>query len=218
MFNVVLINVYKINSISRNDHFKVSSSHYSRLAHTTSVLNDKDFSTLFDIIGFKFLLNHPQKCNTEKLFMIIFVHSAIQNFEKRDTIRKSWGNVKIWKENIQIELIFLVGLSNNTNVTLQVEKENNLYNDIVQGNFFDSYRNITYKHVMGLKWVSYFCNNAKFVFKTDDDIFVDLFQLIYYLKGTIGESPQNLMACYLNKRSTVFRSYRNKWRVSHKVN
>ncbi len=38
----------------------------------------------------------------------------------------------------------------------------------------DTYHNLTLKTVMGLKWASIFCPQAKFVLKTDDDIYVNL--------------------------------------------
>lgn len=71
---------------------------------------------------------------------------------------------------------------------------------------------------MGLKWVTHHCSNAQYIFKADDDFFVDLYQLVYFLKGTAGERPRGYMACNdLNHKSLALRSYRNKWRVSFKV-
>ena len=46
--------------------------------------------------------------------------------------------------------------------------------DIVQGDFLDSYRNLSYKNVMGVLWAAEFCAQAEFVVKADDDMFVDL--------------------------------------------
>ena len=40
--------------------------------------------------------------------------------------------------------------------------------------FQDSYHNLTLKTVMGLKWMSIFCPHAKFILKTDDDIYVNV--------------------------------------------
>ena len=57
----------------------------------------------------------------------------------------------------------------------QIEHENQLYGDLVQGDFLDTYRNLTYKTVLGHMWVSNFCNQAEFVVKTDDEIYVDLY-------------------------------------------
>ena len=40
--------------------------------------------------------------------------------------------------------------------------------------FQDIYYNLTLKTVMGLKWTSIYCNQAKYIMKTDDDIFVNV--------------------------------------------
>ena len=45
----------------------------------------------------------------------------------------------------------------------------------MQGNFLDTYYNLTYKSVMGHLWVSEFCRQAELVVKADDDIYVDLY-------------------------------------------
>ena len=46
----------------------------------------------------------------------------------------------------------------------------------------EHYRNLTYKHIMGLKWLSTFCSNARTVVKVDDDTFVNVFQLSTFLR------------------------------------
>ena len=56
-------------------------------------------------------------------------------------------------------------------------KENIQYADIVQGNFVDSYHNLSYKATMGNLWVSEFCEQAEFVVKADDDVFIDIFEV-----------------------------------------
>ncbi|XP_054168232.1 beta-1,3-galactosyltransferase 1-like [Oppia nitens] len=209
--------------------------HIQRINLTTnpydiSSLMKDDFKTLIDIKDFKFLMNtnrcsleFPELNNNGKLgsddeiFLVIFVHSAPNHFDKREVIRKTWGNEANLK-TIRMRLVFLVGMVTDNSVQKNLIKEYEQYSDIVQGNFIDSYRNLTYKHVMGLKWVVYLCRNAKYVFKTDDDIFVDIFQLIYYLKGTFGNSypPKNLINCYVINNPYPKRSQRSKWRVTFK--
>jgi beta-1,3-galactosyltransferase 1 len=58
----------------------------------------------------------------------------------------------------------------------QIEEENKKFKDIVQGQFIDSYRNLTNKGVMGYKWISEHCMNAEIVLKVDDDAFVNFFK------------------------------------------
>ena len=62
-------------------------------------------------------------------------------------------------------------------VQRSLENESRRYCDLVQGDFVDSYHNLSYKGIMGNLWVAEFCAQADFVVKTDDDMFVDLYQV-----------------------------------------
>lgn len=48
----------------------------------------------------------------------------------------------------------MLGAVNNESLQNAINEESERYHDLVQGNFVDSYRNLTYKHVMGLKWIT----------------------------------------------------------------
>ncbi|XP_054718029.1 beta-1,3-galactosyltransferase 5-like [Uloborus diversus] len=174
-----------------------------------------DMEWLIDLPDFHFLINN-KRCDGEKdVFLMVFVHSAPTNFRKRQVIRETWGS----ESNLihdPMRVVFLLGTVADSEVQHRIQEENEIYHDIVQGTFEDSYRNLTYKHVMGLKWVTYFCRQARFVFKSDDDIFVDIFQLTSFLKDTFGQTGgvANLIMCYLVHSPHVKRSQRSKWRVS----
>ena len=58
-----------------------------------------------------------------------------------------------------------------------IKQESTQHQDIVQGGFLDTYHNLSYKAILGNLWVSEFCNQAEFVVKTDDDMFVDLYEV-----------------------------------------
>ena len=47
---------------------------------------------------------------------------------------------------------------------------------------------MTYKHLMGLKWVTQFCSQSKFVLKVDDDTFVNTMRLIHFLENHVDEA------------------------------
>ena len=53
-------------------------------------------------------------------------------------------------------------------------QESSKYHDVVAADFVDSYRNLTLKMMVGLKWVSRFCPHSRFVLKCDLDTFVNL--------------------------------------------
>ena len=72
-----------------------------------------------------------------------------------------------------------------------IRNESLVHGDIVQGNFLDSYKNLTYKTVMGHMWVSRFCRQAEFVMKADDDIYLDLYGL-YTVAGRYRKDQVNI--------------------------
>lgn len=85
------------------------------------------------------------------------------------------------------------------------------------GNFLEAYRNLTYKHVMGLKWASsQTCyRNTKFIIKMDDDIVVDFYYLSHYLRTIRIVAPeQTYLAGYVLSGVTPIRLRQNKWYVS----
>ena len=52
------------------------------------------------------------------------------------------------------------GATKNQSLQESIARENDDYHDIVQGDFLDSYRNLSYKNIMGKLWVSQFCKQV----------------------------------------------------------
>ena len=82
--------------------------------------------------------------------------------------------------------------------------------DIVQGDFIDSYHNLTYKNVMGLLWVTEYCSGVGLIVKTDDDMWLDL----HAIATTSIALPRDgeMLACTVLTNMPVERS--GKWAVS----
>ena len=77
-----------------------------------------------------------------------------------------------------------------------VRLESSLHNDIIQGNFDDVSRNLTYKHVMGYKWVIEECEHQPtFVLKADDNVFVEMYHLLNFLTAVYGQDPDPSIVC-----------------------
>lgn len=91
-----------------------------------------------------------------------------------------------------------------------------MYNDIVQEDFIDAYKNLTYKGVAALKWITHYCLNSKYVLKADDDMFVNMFTLLRHLSSyyRFGTHRNDLILCLVWGRMIVMRS--GKWAVSEK--
>ena len=70
----------------------------------------------------------------------------------------------------------------------KIYKESEKYEDIIQGDFNDTYHNLSYKAVMGNVWVSEFCEQAEFVVKADDDQFIDLYEVYFLTRAYLNSS------------------------------
>ena len=69
------------------------------------------------------------------------------------------------------------GVTTDAALQRRVEEESSQHGDLVQGDFLDTYHNLSYKATMGNLWVAEFCSQAQFVVKTDDDMYVDLYEV-----------------------------------------
>lgn len=195
------------------------------LSEQVVVINDSSFdhpwrmSNLVDRNDFHFVLLE-KRCvddDNNNVFLAVFIHSAPAHFERRRAIRQTWAREASASNEI-LKVVFLLGLTTSPDLQAAIEEENRIYGgDVVQGNFVDSYRNLTYKHVMGLKWVAHFCRGARYVLKADDDVFLDIVQTVAYLKREFGSTPPtNLLLCFVYPAAVVKRSHRSKWYVSTK--
>ena len=81
---------------------------------------------------------HPSQCE-KNLPLVALIHSSPENFGLRNIIRQSWGE--------SVKRIFVLGEQQKLDEKLIQEGEK--YQDILQVNFNDDYRNMTYKHLIG---------------------------------------------------------------------
>jgi hypothetical protein len=124
----------------------------------------------------------------KKLLFISFVVIAPEYFEKRDLIRRTWGNNSLAPEDFK--LIFSLGFSINSTVNNLIADEFKKHNDILQIKFNDSYNNLTTKIMKSFKWINYYCKNAQYVLRINDDVMANTFSLINYFKNIAYKKNQ----------------------------
>ena len=162
---------------------------------------------------FQYTLLTKTVCKDKDIFLIAYIHTAPAHYKRRMVIRETWGNPKFYPD-VVIRVVFVMGKTfDKPEVQSSLEYESEQYGDIVQENFLDSYKNLTYKGIGALKWVSTYCPHAKFVLKADDDIFVNAFTLLRHLQSLdeTGIDNKNLILCLVWNRMIVMRS--GKWKV-----
>ena len=180
---------------------------------------EKTDGLLLNVHQLDYRLNSPRVCydSTVQPFFLALIHSKANHFRQRQVIRQTWTS-----QRDLIRHVFLVGLADQTgfegtmNVQNLLEAEHAKYNDLVQGDFVDHYRNLTLKNVMGLKWVGQYCPSVRFVLKSDDDAFVDVAQLRKFIERTWpGGPPAETLICNVHEDAIVQRS--GKWAVSREA-
>lgn len=142
-------------------------------------------SRYYDPHFFKYVIRGDNICRTrnsnDNIYIIAIVGSAPHEFAARQVLRNTWGSYHRTNRSM-FRLAFLLGVGTDPHVQKKVIEENIYFQDIIQEDFQDTYLNLTVKSVAMLKWVSQYCNNAKYLVKSDTDTFLNVPNLILKLQ------------------------------------
>ncbi|KAM9316576.1 UDP-GlcNAc:betaGal beta-1,3-N-acetylglucosaminyltransferase 7 [Gastrophryne carolinensis] len=161
---------------------------------------------------FPMIINNPQKCS-EDIDLLIVVKSIITQHERREVIRKTWGKEKEINGK-KIRTLFLLGTAmkeeERANYQKLLDFENQIYGDILQWDFLDSFFNLTLKEVHFLKWMTIYCHRVSYILKGDDDVFVSPTNILEFLDG--NKTP-DLFVGHLLAKSRPIRRKENKYYI-----
>ncbi|XP_064104028.1 beta-1,3-galactosyltransferase 5-like [Macrobrachium nipponense] len=82
-----------------------------------------------------------------------------------------------------MKTVFLLGTADSNEAQASITRESEIFHDIIQMNFRDTYEHLTLKTLSLLHWVKTFCPSARWVLKSDVDIFVNAFDLSRFLES-----------------------------------
>ncbi|CAL7933859.1 unnamed protein product [Xylocopa violacea] len=147
--------------------------------------------------------------NCDPNLVVWIVTSSASNYLYRTTLRHAYPSELL--KNMNITRIFLLGRPKEKGAWNNISNESKEHNDLLQGDFLDSYQNLTLKHLMGLRWASSKCN-ATFLIKSDDDIVIDIFEIL----KLVGEKKieENALSGYVLTKMKPVRILNNKWFVT----
>jgi hypothetical protein len=228
----VLFSIYFIflNKIHKNDIFssikflknKTNSNNLVNLKTSRSVTEKKKPSLINLELKYylDFILCPTNLCQIEQNKKIIFVYVfvSIKNFSKRNLIRKTWANKLLFS---LLRVAFIIGKSNDKNLQKEINNEQLIYNDLIQGNFIDAYRNLSFKSLIAWKWINKYCSNSKFIIKIDDDVVLNSYTLnkfmhnekyLFYKFDT--SNLKNSFICHYWKNAAVIRDPKSKYYVT----
>ena len=163
---------------------------------------------------FKVTYNASCVCR-EPPFLIVIIPSLPSSRDRRDAIRDTWGsvaNTSKWLNetlNEKVKIVFLLGRTESDRTRRALEEEYTRYGDFLQEDFLESYRNLSLKTVMGLKWVVNYCNRARYVMKCDDDMIAHIPMILRLLTK---KKYRSSIIGHINKGAMAQRQ--GLWRVS----
>lgn len=150
------------------------------------------------------------------LSLLVMVITSPINLDARQSIRRTWGGLAVERG---AKLLFVIGrpaIDGPVNVgqTLSqlIAQEDEAYNDILQGNFVDSYDNLTLKSISILNWVAEHCRQVKYVFKVDDDMFINMQMLVDFAETS---NYRNVLIGKIAKKWAPHRNRASKYFVSY---
>ncbi|KAM9301698.1 UDP-GlcNAc:betaGal beta-1,3-N-acetylglucosaminyltransferase 9 [Gastrophryne carolinensis] len=166
--------------------------------------------------NFTLLINQPTKCmkSPEDTFLLIAVKSIVEEFDRRESVRKTWGREGL-VNGAMVRRVFLLGTPRNkSSVSMWeslLQQESHYYKDILLWDFLDTFFNLTLKEIHFLSWAERFCSNVKYVFKGDADVFVNVDNLISYLETQ--DSSGDLFVGDIINHAKPIRSKKSKYYI-----
>ncbi|XP_077485145.1 beta-1,3-galactosyltransferase 1-like [Amblyomma americanum] len=155
---------------------------------------------------YKYLINPENVCPDGVPVDLFVVFSTAGYSKARSVIRRTWG--RDVRTSSGHRLIFIFGKPITTQLQNDIAFESLQLGDITQGDFKDSYRNLTLKTIMMLRWAMLHCPQARFVVKIDDDSFPNLGSFYRAMHGQAEETIYGqVMHGYVAEHSPDHRWY-----------
>ncbi|XP_072516474.1 beta-1,3-galactosyltransferase 2 [Salminus brasiliensis] len=161
---------------------------------------------------YRYKLNEPYKCRDSSPFLILLIAAEPGQVEARNAIRQTWGNESV-AMGLGFVRLFLLGMGSSPDSYPQnvIEEESFQHHDIIQQEYMDTYYNLTIKTLMGMNWVAEHCPHARYVMKTDSDMFVNTEYLIQKLLKPELPPRHNYFTGYLMRGYAPNRNKDSKW-------
>ncbi|XP_004745142.1 lactosylceramide 1,3-N-acetyl-beta-D-glucosaminyltransferase [Mustela nigripes] len=172
---------------------------------------------------YQYLINHEEKCQAQDILLLLFVKTAPENYNRRYAIRKTWGNEKYVQSqlNANIKTLFALGTPANPLTREELQRklvwEDQVYSDLIQQDFADSFYNLTLKLLLQFSWANSFCPHAKFLMTADDDIFIHMPNLIKYLQSLEKIGVQDFWIGRVHRGAPPVRDKRSKYYVPYEM-
>lgn len=143
-------------------------------------------------------INQPSVCMLHsEVLLLVVIKTIFAHFDRRTVIRDTWAARKNYHGSF-VHVLFFFDMSDNKHVQESIERESMVYKDIVQYmEEFPDQSNLTVKTSVAAQWVSEFCPQTKFVLVADDNVIVDIFKILPFLREQLELPVSNsIVLCH----------------------
>lgn len=122
-----------------------------------------------------------------KSLLLLATKSHPEALLRRVALRQTWARDEQLSDFV-VKHVFLMAQFPDRTQMQQVAEENAAHEDILLWDFAESHHNLSLKERCFIEWLHYNCKEADFIFKGDDDEYVNPPALVKFLKETVNVS------------------------------
>lgn len=164
-------------------------------------------------------LKDIRKCKNPTVLFLVTSHSS--NAKKRQSIRETWGNQAKYFEtfkreyNLTYEVYFNVGNGRDEASVDRMKHESVKHGDVLIVDREEDFYDLTRRVMATFEWSVNTCNFT-YLFKMDDDIFINIPNVLSFLSNnTFSFSRGGIFAGDMNINARVNRDTRSKYLVTY---
>ena len=112
-------------------------------------------------------------CSKKHITLLVLIKSEAKSIARRKLVRTTWGRYGDIKESYHFRKFFLIGNVKNKELQAFVSREDKIFEDIIRGDFVDTFHNLSEKAEVGFEWSYKHCS-FEYLLETDDDVFINI--------------------------------------------
>ncbi|XP_004226631.4 acetylgalactosaminyl-O-glycosyl-glycoprotein beta-1,3-N-acetylglucosaminyltransferase-like [Ciona intestinalis] len=153
--------------------------------------------------------------STKEIWMIFIVKSATHHMQARDVIRETWGSIESLR-GTRFATLFLLGRTSTSEEQFLLNRENEMFGDILQCDLLDEYKALPLKVLSSFRWLLEGHMTSSYYTVTDDDCVMNLMNINTFFHV---ERYDDVIYCgfIFDQDSKVNRQRKSKWYISKDV-
>ncbi|XP_068129972.1 beta-1,3-galactosyltransferase 5-like [Hyperolius riggenbachi] len=161
----------------------------------SATLYDSNFSFILDLAEYSRMYPALQKyqcravigrsryCQSHEPLILLAVKSHPSASDRRDALRNTWAKERSL-DGYRLKPLFLMANSGRKRQMERAIAEAAVHEDILLWDFMESHHNLSLKERCFLEWLHARCTEATYIFKGDDDEFVNPYNLVSHIASS----------------------------------